>query len=73
MSEVTTTTTTPPVTFMCSRASPSTINVTMASTSVGLAASGQHDVVLSPQFILMDTMRSSVGLATVLKQHHPQS
>ena len=34
----------------------------MASTSVGLAASGQHDVILSPQLIVRDTVRGFVGL-----------
>ena len=40
------TTTMPLVTVLCSRASPMTMTVTMASTSVGLAVLGQHDVLL---------------------------
>ena len=65
VSQVTATTATPPVTVVCSGALPITLTVTIAPISVGLAASGQYDVVLSPKLILRDTMRGSVGLATV--------
>ena len=51
LSPFTGTTTTQSVTVVCSRASPNTVTVTMAPTSVGLAASGQHDVVLPSQVI----------------------
>ena len=68
ISPVNATTTTPPVTVVFSRASPITITVTMALTSMGLATSGQHDVVLPPQLILRDALRGSVGLVTVLMQ-----
>ena len=48
MSYVTVTTTTPPLTVV-STASTIPSKVTMASTSVGLAAAlGQHDVLVSP-------------------------
>ena len=76
MSQVTavpTTTTTPPVTIMCSSGLSITTTVTVAPTTGYLAIFGQHDVVLPPQLILRDTMRGSVGLANVLKQQQPQS
>ena len=41
---------------------------TVAATSVGLATSGQHDVVLPPKVIMRDTVKGSVGLATVPPQ-----
>ena len=41
----------PPVTVFCSRASPITMTVTMAPISVGLAALGKHNMVLTPQLI----------------------
>ena len=47
--------------------------VTMASISVCLPASGQHDVVLPAQLIMRDRVRGSVGLATVPQQQQPQS
>ena len=56
-------TTTLAVTVVCSRASPITMTVTVVPTSVGLAASHQHDVVLPPQLILRDI---------VLQHHQPQ-
>ena len=65
MFSVTATSTTPPVTDVCSTASPITMVVTMAPISVGFAASGQHDVVLPQHLILRDTMRVSVGPATI--------
>ena len=58
---------------LCSRASSITTSVTMAPTSVGLAASDWHDVVLPPQLIPRDTMRGPVGHATVPQQWQPQS
>ena len=73
MSLVMMTTITPPVTVVCSRASPVTMTVTIAPTCMGLAASGQHDVVLLLQVIPKDTLRGSVGLATVPPQQQPQS
>ena len=65
MSTVTTTSTNPPVTIVCSRALLITMTVTMAPTSVGLATLGQHDVILPPQWIIRDTMRGLSGLATI--------
>ena len=73
MCPVTTTTATTPQTVVCSRASTITTTLTIASTSVGLAALGEHDVVLTLQMILRDTMRGSGGLATVQQQQQPQS
>ena len=73
MSPVTATTTTPPVTVVCHGASPITLTVTMAPTSVGLAASDQLDMVLPPQLIPRDTMRDSVGLTTVPQQQQLRS
>ena len=68
MSQTAATTSTPPVTVMCSGASSLTMTVTMAPTLLGLpATSGWHDVVLSPPLILRDT-RGVVDLATVLQQ-----
>ena len=68
MSQVilTTTTTTLLVTVVSFGALPINTVVTVASTSVGLATSSQHDVVLPPQLILRYTMRGSVGFTTVL-------
>ena len=85
MSQVTVTTTTAPVTVVCYWAI--TMTVTLVTTTVDLPALGQHDVhtsmdvtklgqhdvVLPPQLILRDSMRGSVGLATVSKQQQPQS
>ena len=45
----------------------------MTSTSAGLTAKGQHDVVLPPQLILRDMMRGCVGLITVLQKQQSQS
>ena len=67
---VTTTTSTPPVTVMCSGISSITTAVTMASTAAVPAASGQHDVVLLPRLSLRNTVRNPVGLASVLWQQH---
>ena len=64
--------TTPPVTVLCSGASPLTMTVVMAPFSVGVTTLSQQDVVMLPQFILRDTFRVSVGLTTVLEQQ-PQS
>ena len=71
MSPVAATTTTTAA-VMCSRESPITTTVTMVSNFVGLAAFGQLDVILPPQFILRDTVRSSIGLTTVLQWQQPQ-
>ena len=73
LSHATATTNTPTVTVVCSRTSPIIMMVIMAATSVGSNVSGWHDVVLSPQFIQVDTMRGSVCLSTVLQQQQPQS
>ena len=70
MSAVTATTTTSPVTVVCSKAPPISRTVTKAPTSVGLAALCQHDVVLPPQLILRDRMW---GLATMPQQQKLQS
>ena len=61
MSPVTATTTSPPVTVVCSRASSINMTVTMDPPFVHVAASGQHDVVLPPQLIPRDKMRGYVG------------
>ena len=50
-----------------------TMTVTMAPTSMGLAALGQHDVVLLPQMVLKNTSRDSVGHITVPQQQQLQS
>ena len=69
MSQVTMTTTTSPVTVVCSGAMLITVMVILAPTSVGQTALGQHDVVLPPQLILRDTLSDSAGLA-IMPQHH---
>ena len=66
-------TTTPPVTVVCPRASVITRTATVAPSSVDLAASDQHYVVLPPQLILRNTVRNSVGLTTLLQWEQPQS
>ena len=67
MSQVTVTTTTPPVTVMCSSALSTSTTFTVVLTSIGLAAAlGQHDVVLSPS--LISRLRGIVGLTIVPKQ-----
>ena len=85
MSQVMVNTTTPPVTVVYSDVSLICMPVTMAPTAVGLAALGQydvyttldlaalcqHDVVLPPPLFPRDTLRGSVGLATVLQLQHP--
>ena len=73
MSPVTAATLSPPVTVLCSRALPVTMIVTIAPTSVGLAASDHHDVVWPPQLILRDTMRGSVGLTTLSQQQQNET
>ena len=74
MSQVTgTTTTTPPVTVVCSRTPPITMAVKMASISIGLAASDQHDGILPQQLIQKDTVWSSVGITTLPQQQQSQS
>ena len=71
VSQATVTTTTPPVTSVCSGAS--TMTVSVAPTSKGLAAAlAKNDVVLQPPLIMADTVKGVVGLATMLLQE-PQS
>ena len=70
---VTTTSTTPYVTVVWSSASPFTMTITVASTSVGLTTFGQHDVVLPPELIPRDTMWDSVGLTIEPQQQQQQS
>ena len=68
MSQVTVKMTTPPVIVECSGALTTTMAVTMALISVGLAAaSGQHDVV-PPPLIPRDTSRGVVSPVTVPHQ-----
>ena len=66
MSQVIVTTTTPPVTVVASASTPA-VTVRMASTSMGLAASDQHDMVLPLSLILRDTIRGTIGLTTVMQ------
>ena len=73
MFQVTATTITEPVTVVCTRASLITMTVTVVPNSVGLAASGQHNVVLPPQLILRETMRGSLEHTVVLQQQQPPS
>ena len=73
MAPVIASTKTPLVTVVSSRASPIIMTVSMAPTSVSLAASGYHDVVLPPHLIPRDTLRGSIGLTTVPQQQQPQS
>ena len=68
MSQVTVTTTTPPVTVVCSRVSLITMMVTLAPTSVGQITLGLHDMVLLQQFIPRDTLWGSA----VPQQQNPQ-
>ena len=68
---VTTTSTTPPVIVVCSRALSITTTITMAPTTLHLAVSGQYDVVLLPQLILRDTVKGSVSLTIVPQQQQP--
>ena len=64
----TTTITTPHVTLVYTRAMLITKMVILAATSVDQMISGQHDMVLLPQLIMMDTIRSFVGLTTKPQQ-----
>ena len=64
---------TPPLTIQCSNTSPITSSVMMAASSVGLATSGLHNVVLPPQLILRDTMRGSCGHTIMPQQQQPKS
>ena len=73
MAPATATTTTLHLIVVCSRASPLTLTVTMDPTCLCLAALGQYEVVLPLQLIPSDTIRGSVGLATVLQQQFPLS
>ena len=55
MSQVTMTITTPAVTVMCTGASTGNMIVTTFPTSIGIAVtSGQNDVVIPPQIILIE-------------------
>ena len=80
MSQVTATTSTPPIN-VCSGASPITMNVTWFLlmwtsqhwVSMDLAAFSQHDVLLLPPLTLRDTMKGYVGLTTMPQQQQPQS
>ena len=63
---MTTTTTTPSVTVVCSRTLLITTVIMLAPTSVDQIPLGQHDVVLLPQMIIRDRMGGSVGLTTVM-------
>ena len=70
-SATTATTTTPPVTVVCSSTLSVFTTVTMAATLMGQPATlGQHNVVLPPLLMLMET-RSVVGLTT-MSQQQPQ-
>ena len=61
------------VTVVFSRASTTTMPVTVASTSMELAVSlGQHNLVLLPPLILRDEIRGVLGLAS-MPQQQPQS
>ena len=71
MSQVTVTTTTPPVTVVYSRATLITMTVMLAVTSEHQMTLGQHDVVLLPQLILKHTVRGSGGHTTMLQQQKP--
>ena len=70
MFQFTVTTTTPPVTVLCSRAI--AITVTLTPVAVDLAVSGQPEVVLPPQLLPGDTIRGYAGLTTVLLQQQSQ-
>ena len=70
---MTTTTTTPSVTALCSGASFFTMIVTLASISLGQIALAQQYVALPPQLIQRDTKGGSAGLTNVLQQQLPQS
>ena len=69
---VTFTTTTPPVTVVCSRPTLITTMVMLAPTFVGLMTSNHHDVVLLSLFIVRDRMGSSAGHITMPKQQQPK-
>ena len=68
-----TSTTTLPMTVVCSGMMLITMQVTMAPTSLGQTTSVQHDVILLPQLILRDIMRGSAGLTTKPQQQQLQS
>ena len=68
MSQATATTTTPPVTVVCSGTLSVIMTVTMGPTLMGLTVTlGQHEVVLPP-LLKLRGMRGVVGLITVLQQ-----
>ena len=70
-SVTTATTTSPPMTIVCSGTSSFLMTVTMTSTLMELSVTlGQHDVFLPPPLMLRDT-RGVVDLTKVL-QHQPQ-
>ena len=68
---VTATTSTPPVTFMCFRASLQLLQ--MVPTTIGLAATGQDDRGSATTIHSKGHYDGSSGLATVLQQQQPQS
>ena len=53
---------------LCALGHHPSLQLVMASTFLGLTACGQHDMILQPQLIPGDTVRVSVGLATVPQQ-----
>ena len=57
MSQITMTATTAPLTVVWSSASFITMIVRLGPTSLGIAPSSQHDVVLAPLLILWDALR----------------
>ena len=70
MSQVTAITTTWSIKVCMLQCSSITITVAMASTTIGLEGSGQHDVVLSLLLILMDTMMGAVSHTIVSQEPH---
>ena len=68
MSQATVTTTTPPLTILCSRAMIIAMMIMLALTYVGQTTLRQHNVVLPPWLILRDKRRGSVGLNSILQQ-----
>ena len=70
---VATSTTTPPVTGMCSGVSLMTMTAKMALSPLSQTTASWHDVVLPPLLIPRDIMKGSVGLTTILQQQQPES
>ena len=73
MSEVPVTTTTLPVAVVYPGEMFISMTVMLAATSLCQTTSGQHDVVLPPQLIPRDMVRSSACLTSMLQQQPPQS